>query len=54
MKLLGIVLCVLAGVAIGLALAYTLFKNQLTKSGREALKKAEEDGELIKKEKMKH
>jgi ribonuclease Y len=40
------------GTGIGLALAYTLLKNQLTKTGREALKKAEEDGELIKKEKI--
>jgi ribonuclease Y len=40
------------GTGIGLALAYTLLKNQLTKAGREALKKAEEDGELIKKEKI--
>jgi ribonuclease Y len=40
------------GTGIGLALAYTLLKKQLTKAGREALKKAEEDGELIKKEKI--
>jgi len=53
MKLaLAIIVGILAGLAIGLGLAYTLFKNQLTKSGREALKKAEEDGELIKKEKI--
>ena len=53
MKLaLAIIVGILAGAAIGLGLAYTLFKNQLTKSGREALKKAEEDGELIKKEKI--
>jgi len=42
----------LVGAAIGLILAHTLFKKQLTKAGREALKKAEEDGELIKKEKI--
>ena len=53
MKLvLGIIVGVLVGAAIGLGLAYTLLKNQLTKAGREALKKAEEDGELIKKEKI--
>ena len=53
MKLeLAIIVGILAGAAIGLGLAYTLFKNQLTKSGREALKKAEEDGELITKEKI--
>lgn len=46
--LIGIVI----GVVVGLGLAYTLLKNQLTKSGREALKKAEEDGELLKKEKI--
>ncbi len=49
---LGIILGVIVGIGIGLALAYTLLKNQLTKAGREALKKAEEDGELIKKEKI--
>lgn len=43
---------ILIGVGVGIALAYTLLKNQLTKSGREALKKAEEDGELLKKEKI--
>ena len=42
----------MVGIGIGLALAYTLLKKQLTKTGREALKKAEEDGELIKKEKI--
>ena len=52
MTLLWIIVGVLVGTGIGLALAYTLLKNQLTKAGREALKKAEEDGELIKKEKI--
>ena len=52
MTTLGIIIGILVGVGIGLALAYTLLKNQLTKAGREALKKAEEDGELIKKEKI--
>ncbi|MCQ2284976.1 MAG: ribonuclease Y [Bacteroidales bacterium] len=49
---LWITLGILVGIAIGIAIAYTLLKNQLTKSGREALKKAEEDGELLKKEKI--
>ena len=52
MTILWIIVGVLVGTGIGLALAYTLLKNQLTKTGREALKKAEEDGELIKKEKI--
>ena len=52
MKLLLIVIGVLVGVGIGIGISYSLLKKQLTKSGREALKKAEEDGELIKKEKI--
>ena len=52
MTILWIIVGILVGTGIGLALAYTLLKNQLTKAGREALKKAEEDGELIKKEKI--
>ena len=52
MKLLLIIIGVLVGVGIGIFISYTLLKNQLTKAGREALKKAEEDGELIKKEKI--
>ena len=32
---------ILIGAAIGIGVAYTLLKNQLTKAGREALKKAE-------------
>jgi len=52
MAILWIIVGVLVGTGIGLALAYTLLKKQLTKTGREALKKAEEDGELIKKEKI--
>ena len=52
MTILWIIVGVLVGTGIGLALAYTLLKKQLTKTGREALKKAEEDGELIKKEKI--
>ena len=49
---LWIVIGVLVGIAAGIGLAYTLLKKQLTKAGREALKKAEEDGELLKKEKI--
>lgn len=52
MTILWILIGVLAGIAVGLGLAYTLLKKQLTKAGREALKKAEEDGELLKKEKI--
>ncbi len=49
---LWIFLGLVIGAIIGIAIAYTLLKNQLTKAGREALKKAEEDGELLKKEKI--
>ncbi|MBO7647884.1 MAG: ribonuclease Y [Bacteroidales bacterium] len=49
---LWIVIGVLVGIAAGIGIAYTLLKKQLTKAGREALKKAEEDGELLKKEKI--
>lgn len=49
---LWILIGILIGAGIGIGLAYTLLKQQLTKSGREALKKAEEDGELLKKEKI--
>ncbi len=51
-NILWVIISVLAGIGIGLVLAYTLLKNQFTKSGREVLKKAEEDGELLKKEKI--
>ncbi len=47
-----ITLGVLVGVVIGIVIAYTLLRKQLTKAGREALKKAEEDGEMAKKEKI--
>lgn len=49
---LWIIIGILIGAGIGIGVAYTLLKNQLTKAGREALKKAEEDGELLKKEKI--
>ncbi len=52
MTVLWIIIGIVIGAAVGITLAYTLLKNQLTKSGREALKKAEEDGELLKKEKI--
>jgi ribonuclease Y len=52
MTVLWIIIGIVIGAAAGITLAYTLLKNQLTKSGREALKKAEEDGELLKKEKI--
>lgn len=51
-SILAIIIGVLIGIGIGLGLAYSLLKKQLTKAGREALKKAEEDGELLKKEKI--
>lgn len=51
-NILWVIISALAGIGIGLVLAYTLLKNQFTKSGREVLKKAEEDGELLKKEKI--
>ncbi len=51
-NILWVIISILAGIGIGLVLAYTLLKNQFTKSGREVLKKAEEDGELLKKEKI--
>ena len=49
---LWIVIGILVGIAAGIGIAYTLLKKQLTKAGREALKKAEEDGELLKKGKI--
>ncbi len=49
---LKILVGLILGLIAGIALSYTLLKKQLTKSGREALKKAEEDGELLKKEKI--
>ncbi|MBQ6072238.1 MAG: ribonuclease Y [Bacteroidales bacterium] len=52
MTVLWIIIGIVIGAAAGITLAYTLLKKQLTKSGREALKKAEEDGELLKKEKI--
>lgn len=52
MTLLWIFVGLVLGAIIGIAIAYTLLKNQLTKEGKEALKKAEEDGELLKKEKI--
>ena len=52
MTVLWIVIGILIGIAAGMGIAYTLLKKQLTKEGREALKKAEEDGELLKKEKI--
>ncbi len=51
-NILWVIISALAGIGIGLVLAYTLLKNQFSKSGREVLKKAEEDGELLKKEKI--
>lgn len=47
-----IIIGLVVGFGAGIAIAYTLLKKQLTKSSREVLKKAEEDGELLKKEKI--
>ena len=50
--LLWIIIGIIAGLAIGIGLSYTLLKNSITKSSKEILKKAEEDAELLKKEKI--
>ncbi|HOF45510.1 MAG TPA: ribonuclease Y, partial [Bacteroidales bacterium] len=42
----------LVGTGIGITLAYTLLNKTLTKHSRELIKKAEEDSELLKKEKI--
>ena len=47
----GMIMLVL-GVAVGMALSYTLLKKTLTKSSQVLVKKAEEDAELVKKEKI--
>ncbi len=52
MTILWILIGLIIGTAAGLGIAYTLLRNQLTKAGRDALKKAEEDGEMLKKEKI--
>ena len=52
MTILSIIIGVIAGLAIGIGLSYTLLKNSITKSSKEILKKAEEDAELLKKEKI--
>ena len=43
---------IVLGIAIGMALSYTLLKKTLTKSSQTLVKKAEEDAELLKKEKI--
>lgn len=52
MSIILILTGILCGAAIGILLSYTLLKKTLTKNSVEILKKAEEDGELIKKEKI--
>ncbi len=52
MTILWIIIGIIAGLAIGIILSYTLLKNSITKSSKEILKKAEEDAELLKKEKI--
>ena len=49
---ISIIIGVIAGLAIGIGLSYTLLKNSITKNSQEILKKAEEDAELLKKEKI--
>ncbi|MBO7446284.1 MAG: ribonuclease Y [Bacteroidales bacterium] len=49
---LWIIVGLVIGIAAGILAAYTFLNKQLTKSGQEALKKAEADGELLKKEKI--
>ncbi|MCR4964347.1 MAG: ribonuclease Y [Bacteroidales bacterium] len=49
---LWIIVGLVIGIAAGIFAAYTFLNKQLTKSGQEALKKAEADGEIIKKEKI--
>ena len=51
-NVLWIIVGVVIGIAAGIFAAYTFLNKQLTKSGQEALKKAEADGEIIKKEKI--
>ncbi|MBO7490906.1 MAG: ribonuclease Y [Bacteroidales bacterium] len=51
-NVLWIIVGLVIGIAAGIFAAYTFLNKQLTKSGQEALKKAEADGEIIKKEKI--
>lgn len=52
MNIIVLISLILGGTAIGIILSYTLLKKNLVKKSIEVVKKAEEDGELIKKEKI--
>ena len=52
MTILWIIIGIIAGLALGMLLSFTILKNSITKSSKEILKKAEEDAELLKKEKI--
>lgn len=52
MSIISIIIGIVVGLAIGIALSYTLLKNSITSSSKAILKKAEEDAELLKKEKI--
>ena len=52
MTILWIIIGIIAGLGIGMGLSFTILKNSITKSSQAILKKAEEDAELLKKEKI--
>lgn len=52
MNIILILIGIIAGIGIGVLVSHTLLKKALTKSSTELLKKAEEDAELVKKEKI--
>ena len=52
MTFVTIIISAICGIAAGIALSYTLLKSKLTKDSANLLKKAEEDAELMKKERI--
>lgn len=52
MNIILILIGIIAGIGIGVLVSHTLLKKALTKNSAELLKKAEEDAELVKKEKI--
>jgi len=52
MTILWIIIGIIVGLGIGMGLSFTILKNSITKSSQAILKKAEEDAELLKKEKI--
>ena len=52
MNTIIIIIAAVVGIGVGIALAYTIMRNTLTRNSRNLLKKAEEDAELLKKEKI--